>query len=206
MVRFDGPICLETDEQQEAVVALEMVQEQLSKVVADLYAWRWVLIALHNALQGFMVLALQRSNRLPVLKKEHAELWLEAYERGDPLPVNLRLDKFLNLYKKIKKSEMMEGMGGKAFRPTGTQGRSVKRLNSLRNEFIHFQPQGWLLQVEGYLPPIVTDCVAIIEFLAFESGNVVWNNPRLETRTRELIGEISERLEGAKSAYSSAAP
>jgi hypothetical protein len=209
VVRRYGLIFLETDEQQEAVGALEMVLEQLSRVSADLYAWRWVVIALHVALQGSMVLALRGASMssVAVWRKEYAKNWLEAHDRGAPPPPDPKLDRFLNLYKKIKSNKMMERlMGSRAFRPSGTEDQSVKRLNSLRNEFIHFQPQSWLLQVEGYLPPIVEDCVAIVEFLAFDCGNVPWGDLGLKARTRELLEEIRRKLDEAKSAYSSAAP
>lgn len=48
---------LDTDEALEAVLSLEMVRDQLLKVEQNLHYWKWVIIALHNALQGYMVLA-----------------------------------------------------------------------------------------------------------------------------------------------------
>ena len=51
----------------------------------------------------------------------------------------------------------MHGLS-QAFKP-GTQGRSVKQLNKLRNEFIHFVPKGWSLEVDAR---IVDDCLNVI--------------------------------------------
>ncbi len=64
---------------------------------------------------------------------------------------------------------------------------SVKMLNTLRNKFIHFLPMGLLLDVSG-LPQVVNDCLKIIDFLAFESRNVLWHKKKsFKTRTRELV-------------------
>jgi hypothetical protein len=56
---------LRTDEVEEAISAIEMVAESVAGVKADIYRWKWALIALHSAVQGFMVLALRGSNGLP---------------------------------------------------------------------------------------------------------------------------------------------
>jgi hypothetical protein len=42
------------------------------------------------------------------------------------------------------------------FVPKGSQGDSVKRLNRLRNEYIHFTPRVWVLELAG-LPKIAED-------------------------------------------------
>jgi len=177
---------LRTDEAQQAVLALQTANEQLPRVTANPHHWQWVIIGLHNALQGFMVLALRGTNGLNVLTDECAKEWLAAYERGDDKYPEPKLDKFLKLYKKIKSDRMKMYVNSQLFKPSGTQGRSIRKLNSLRNEFIHFVPKGWSLEVSG-LPQIVDDCLAIISFLAFECGNVIWHDSALETQTREII-------------------
>ena len=75
------------------------------------------------------------------------------------------------LYRKPSDRMMMYGHS-QPFKPQGTQTESVKMLNHLRNEFIHFLPKGWSLEASG-LPQVVKDCVNIIAFLAFECGNVL---------------------------------
>ena len=75
------------------------------------------------------------------------------------------------------------------FKPSGTQERSIGQLNRLRNEFIHFVPKGWSLEVSG-LPQIVGDCLNAISFLVFECGNVIWHETALETQTRVLIEKM----------------
>jgi len=75
-------------------------------------------VSLHNALQGFMCLALQGSDGLRVLKDDVARAWLAAQDQ----------------------------------------------LNNLRNEFIHFVPKGWSVELAG-LPQICANCINVDEFL-----------------------------------------
>jgi len=84
------------------------------------------------------------------------------------------LDNYSNLYKKIKNPiKIGFYIHSKPFKPSGTQGSSIKKLNSLRNDFVHFLPKIWILEVTG-LPQIFLDCLNIIHFLRWECGNIIW--------------------------------
>lgn len=205
---------LRTDEALEAVFSLEMVCDQLPQTRHNVHYWKWIIIALHNAVQGYMVLALQGSDSLNILNKECRQQWIAAYKSRSAVFPPRRLDDFLNLYKKIKKGRkayeehtlrgrplqgtekapMLMYVGSKPFKPQGTQTESVKLLNELRNDFIHFLPQGWSLEVSG-LPQMVKDCVDIIDFLAFECGNVIWHNSALRAKTEQLVRQINNLLD-----------
>ena len=184
---------IETDAALEAVLGLEMVSEQLTKVSINHYYWKWVILALHNSLQGFMVLALRGLNNVNILTKKCAEEWLAAYEQGRPRDPNPKLADFPELYRSIKSGRMQLYSNSKIFKPNNTQNFSVKKLNSLRNEFIHFVPKIWALEISG-LPQIIMDCISIISFLAFDCGNVIWHDTTLDQRTRELIEQISGQV------------
>ncbi len=186
---------LGTDESQEAVLALQLVSEQLAHLesTGNHHYWTWIIVGLHNALQGFMVLALRGTNNINVLTEDCAKEWLTAYERGDGKYPEQKLDNFLNLYKKIKSERMQMYVNSQVFKPSGTQGRSVKKLNSFRNNFVHFVPKGWAIEVSG-LTQIVDDCLNIISFLAFDCGNVFWHEQILETQTRILLGKAKQNI------------
>ena len=188
-------IWLRTDEYEEAVSSLEFATEEIGQVSEDLYRWKWIILSLHNAVQGFMVISLRGTNGLRVLKDDVAKAWLKAHEAGEPLPEE-KLDSFLNLYKKTK-----NGLSnGVKFKPVGTQGRSIKKLDSLRDELIHFTPKGWSLEVSG-LPGICIDCFAIIRFLAFESGAATWYEEEFETRARNALKSVEEAMKPVESLY-----
>lgn len=165
---------MRTNEEAEAAGAINMASRFSEELETDFKPWRWLVIALHNAVQGFMVLSLRHGNGLLALDDESFAKWMEAHEKSGPYPRNEKLDSYLNLYKKVK-SESLGRMGGnKNFVPSGTQGKSIKKLNEIRNEFIHFTPKGWSLEVNG-LPRICLDCLALIRFLGWETENIFWH-------------------------------
>lgn len=196
-------VWLRTDEQLEAVGALETAAQTSVGVAGDVYHWRWVVLAVHNALQGLMVIALRGSDGLAPLRDDVAAEWLKAYRAGH-VPPEEKLDRFLNLYAKIKGRRMRQYIHSEPFRPTGSQGWSVKKLNSLRNEFVHFLPRSWSLEVSG-LPKICLDCVDLIEFLGWKCGNVHWNESSVEQRAVQAIQELRTELARLASDYGGAA-
>jgi hypothetical protein len=178
-----GEEWLITDEVVEAVSAFEVFAEEVQRVSVDPYRWKWAIIALHSGLQGLMVLALQGSHGLNVLRPEDTDRWLEAHERGGPYPGDLKLDNFLSLYKKIKGDKMLMYVDSQKFVPKGSEGSSVKLLNRLRNKFVHFTPSVWSLQLSG-LPAMALDCLSTAEFLAWQSHNVAWSEEDLSNRMK----------------------
>jgi hypothetical protein len=192
---------IHTDELTEAILALEMALEQAKRVSENTCFWKWAIIALHNSLQGFMVCALRGTNNLNVIKERYAKKWLEAYESGQPLPPREFIDSFLNLYKKIQDNRMLMYTVSRKFIPSGQQDRSVKKLNQLRNKFIHFTPKGWSLEVSG-LPQIGIDCVNVIRFLAFESENILWTDESFRLRLESATTDLTVVLEELREKYS----
>jgi len=194
---------LRTDETEEAISGLEMLAETAPSLIADPYRWKWVIISTHNALQGFMVLALRHGNGLLALKDEIAAQWLKAYREGGKYPVE-KLDNFLNLYKKVKSDRMLCYGHSEKFKATPNHNRSVKKLNELRNEFIHFVPKGWSLELTG-LPEICLDCLDVIEFLGWESGNIIFYEEVQQKRAMSALKEAKKVLTDIKQKYEEAA-
>jgi hypothetical protein len=140
-----------------------------------------------------MVLALQGSHSLHVLCPKDAKRWLEAHERGGPCPGDLKLDDFLSLYKKVKSDKMLMYVDSQKFIPKGTQGGSVKLLNRLRNEYIHFTPRVWALELAG-LPAMASDSLKMTEFLAWQSNNVIWAEEDLTARMKSAFTSAQTSL------------
>ena len=194
---------LKTDEWGETVSDFEMFSEQLQRVIDDPCRWKWTIIALHSGIQGLMVLALTGSNGLNVFRKEDKERWLSRYkgDRSDESPPrDLKLAGFLDLYKRIKGDKMLMYMNSQKFIPKGTQGRSVKLLNELRNKVIHFTPKIWSLELGG-LPDMVSDCLEIAHFLAWESGNIIWHEQDLKERLKATFTSAHKSLSDIEKAY-----
>ena len=173
-----------------------MFSEQIKRAMDETHCWKWAIIALHSGLQGMMVLALKGSNGLNVLSDENKKQWLKWHnsDRCDKArPRDLKLASFLGLYKRIKSDRMKMYVQSRKFRPSETHDRSVGLLNNIRNDFIHFTPKVWGLELEG-LPTIATDCLEIAEFLAWESGNVMWHRDDFIERLKTGFKSANESI------------
>jgi hypothetical protein len=172
------------DEEIDAICSLELLAEHLPRVITVPHHWKWVILSLHNALQGFMVLSLQGTNMLNVLTKKSAEDWLKRYETGQPSYTPPKLDYFMDLYEKIKSDAMGLRTDSQPFLPSPAQDKSVKRLSKLRNEFAHYVPAGSAFNMKTWTK-VVLSVIPIIEFLAFKSNNFSFHK---EGRREQVAG------------------
>ena len=193
---------LRTDEEAEAANAMEMVARFTEGVEDDPRLWRWIIIALHNAVQGVMVLSLRHGNGLLALTDECFKEWMSAHENRTPYPEE-RLDGYLNLYKKVKHRETGQIGGNQRFTPKGSEGKNIKRLNGFRNEFIHFTPKGWSLEVDG-LPQICLDCARLISFLGWETQNVFWHSEDSRSVAQESHNKFVAAMQRLQAHYEQA--
>ena len=182
------PNSIITGSVREAVSALEAVTDELERVQGDPYRWKWVILTLHGLVQGMMALALKGSNGHNVLKSADAKRLALAIENGTPIPTDLKMDSFLNLYKKIKGDAYIDG---EKLTPQGTQGQSIEALNRLRDQYVHFIPCAFILRVNE-LSEMTLDCLNIARFLAYDSGNIHW--------PEELVGRMEKAFKAATEA------
>jgi hypothetical protein len=196
-------IYLRTDELLESIKALEMFCNAIKWVKKDPYYWKWAIMALHNSIQGFMVCALRSSNGLAVLTTKCAKAWMEAYENETTYPEE-KLDDFVNLYKKIKSNLMIQNIDSKKYIPKGKEGWSIRKLNELRNDFIHFTPKSLSLEVSG-LPKISKDILSIIDFLVNTSGNIYFypSQQKFEKIFQEVLSQTKRSVDKLKWTYNS---
>ena len=190
---------IRTDSVHEAVTALESLSLLLQRVYTDATQWKWILQALHSALQSFMVASLQGTSPVRVL----APLTKNQEKRlANGKSVERKLKPFLELYGCIKDEQMMgQYTVSNHFSPNSTQDDHVRELNRLRNEFVHFTPKSYIVDVWD-LPALALDVIGIIGFLAFESENVPWHYdlyPKM--RTRELLKSITRDIEQISDQY-----
>ena len=196
MEQGSGPTSVVTDEFVETIAALEATADELQRAQGDPYRWKWVILALHSAVQGMMTLALRHTNNLKVLKPEDEKRFLEAVGSGAPLPADLKMDDFLSLYKKIKSEDMLFYENSEKFTPQGTEGQSLEALNRLRDQYVHFIPCAFILRVNG-LPEMTIDCLNIVWFLAWKSNNVGWD---VKDNEAELVERAEKAFEAAAQA------
>jgi len=181
------------DKEIVALTSLEILLHCLKSVKNQDSYWQWIFISLHNAVQCFMVLTLTGSNSLNTYTEKDAKRLLESYKKGEPSPT-VRLDYYLSLYERTKTELMLIYANSKLFSPQGTQDDNIQRLNDLRNQFVHFQYDFSSIILDDTPFQIVIDCLDYIEFLAFESNNIVWFNIENANNSRLLIDRCKAEI------------
>jgi hypothetical protein len=187
------PIYVRTDIERELTEALRKVHGELEDVANDPYAWKWAVIALHNALQNAIVGSISGTANLGALTPNSAKKWLEVYRSGGTDYPEERMDAFPALYEKMR--------GERDFPENPEVDDDVRRLTRYRNDFIHFLRKGWSIEVRGF-PRIFRNCLDVIEYLAWDPGGFFWsedelrNHARTEIETvRRLLTELEDRYE-----------
>lgn len=203
MKEIDG--WLRTDTHNEAISALKMANKCLEFLNEDIYYWKYILLTIHESLQSVMVLALKGTNNLNVLTQKSKEEWIQAYEKrreGEDVSFpKERLDNFLNLFEKIQTKGMLYHAHGLKYSPTEAQKKNVKRLHEkFRNDFIHFTPKGWSIEVFG-LPQICLDCLEVIFFLGWSSGSVFWYEEAVREAGEREFKKLRSELERLQQQY-----
>ena len=183
----------------DAVVSLEAAQEFCAGVTVDAHRWKWVLMAVHSAVQGFMALALEQGNALAVMKDQVAAKWLKAHESEAPYPEE-QMDFFLSLYEKVKSDQVCRYVDSKRFIPGASHDLSMKKLNELRNGFVHFSPKVWSIELAG-LPSICLDCLDVVQFLGWNSGTIIWHDAELSRRAETALAVLRAELSAISKFY-----
>lgn len=176
---------LRTDERKEAAKGLEFLIHALNLSKQDIYYWKWVIIGLHNTVQSFIVCSISGTAGIGALKKEVAIKILKEMESDTRTYIEPKLDYFPGLYDKMKKQL--------SFSPGKTIDKSIVRLNIFRNDFIHFTPKGWSLELAG-LPDISRDCLKVIEFLGWNPGHMHWHQEKMRKDSIRLHRKVLSLL------------
>jgi hypothetical protein len=118
--------------------------------------WKWMILAAHSGLQGALVCAIKDSTGTNVLtrKSEEATLaWLANPTGVCPAPY---LDHYPMLSKKYRRKYPDCSI-------TVQQQKDLKKLHSeFRNQFTHFAPMQWSIEIAG-LPRITKAALDLIE-------------------------------------------
>lgn len=192
---------LRTSTVQEAKRSLDSLGMLLPPVMEDTYNWKWVIITAHNALQNFIVAALEGTSPGRVLVSRENPF----SGSGGSTWEKPKLLSFPDLYDRVKKPEFMsQNIDSKPYRPKGSEGPSISWLTDLRNELTHFDPKTLILSIQDtlMLPRVISDVLDAIEFLAFDSHNVRWHVYPIErVETRLQIAHIRGLLKDLVNHY-----
>ena len=151
---------IRTDEHQDVLASLEQCAFSLAQVRRSERAWKWVILSLHSALQGAMACHLSGTEQLGALEKRSVENWHQwnekciqddAEDSGDPRRKRLareRLADINELFRRLHCSEArIEDGCGRVISITDQQRASFQLLHDRRNEFTHFSPKSWIIDL-----------------------------------------------------------
>ncbi len=160
-----------------ALDSLKKVAQFIEHLSEDEMNWKWVIISLFDSLYAFAVAALTGGNYDRVTRQtKGGKLRLITFDEAIKRSCS---DKHMRLY-------------GTSYTMilSASEKQSVCCLRSLRNDFIHFIPKLWFVEIEG-LPEMSKNIIRLIKFLALESGNEIFLD---DNQRAEVEGLVSESL------------
>jgi hypothetical protein len=172
---------LRLSEEKNALDYLEHAATFIRQTSDDVMAWKWVIIALHGALYGFAIAACRGTDSQSVVTKKGKLIgFWEAMERcQDPHWMKMLVhSKHLELGK--------------------SQKDSIDLLKSIfRNEFEHFKPKGWSIEIHG-MPQIAIDVLEVIRFLALETNTFVQLSEEEDVNIKTLVENSISFIRGTR--------
>jgi hypothetical protein len=171
---------LRLDEKENAIDFLEKTGCFL-ETIPDETRWKWVSISLHGALYGFAICALKGSS---------AELRRVVYDKkGERWVIGIRCA----IAWCQDEKRMRQYTISKALTLSPDEESAICLLiDQLRNNFEHFDPKGWSIEISG-MPKIVRHVLRVIEFLVLESGNITLDDKQMD-RFNAAVGRIKAAL------------
>jgi len=195
---MDLPDYLRVDEREDAISALEHAAYTLGALAQQPLSWKWLIIALHNALQGALVCTLSGTDGAGALsRKSMKEMWewFESSRANPNAPIPREwLAPPEELYARAKDPNYMSEFGGQPLKCTTEQDEDMCRLNALRRGFMHFTPKGWSIETAG-LPRIALNTLVIVETLLLSHpANTFRLKPEQAQRTTQAIEALRRQL------------
>jgi hypothetical protein len=168
-------------EETNALDYLERAGQFIKEAAANPKAWKWVILSLHGALYGFAISAGKSSDYQSVVK-----VTKKGYERL------ITLDEALSMCQDDKWMGTLHG--GNALYLSTSQKDSIRRLKeTLRNNFEHYIPSGWSVEMHG-LPRISIDILDVIRFLAVDTFRYQHFNQVQRKKIKSIIFQSRKTL------------
>lgn len=206
---------LRVDERNDVLVSLSLCLRCLQSLDEDPGLWKWAILSLHNALQGAMVCHLSGTAQLGGLSEKSVDDWLAWHERDrrgeikhiedgtdelgmaktrfarkEDYPPKERLADAKILFRRLYSEEKRrEGGAGAIIAITQSERDSFRRLHDLRNQFSHFTPKGWSIELAG-LPHIFLDMVGVLEKMSADP----WPFRHMTEEERDCLANLMSQL------------
>lgn len=205
---------LQIDERTDVLVSLSLCLKCLRGLGDDRALWKWAILSLHSALQGAMVCHLSGTAQLGALFGNSVRKWLDWHERDrrgeikyvddgvDELgmrrtriatvednPPDSRLADPRTLFKRLYSQDERRETAGTVIPITQAECGSFYRLCDLRDEFTHFTPKGWSIELDG-LPGTFLDMVGVLEKISSDP----WPFRHMTEEESAKLGSLLQQL------------
>jgi hypothetical protein len=201
----------EIDEIENLIDNLEMVAHFLA--ISIPYKWKWVTIALHQALYGALISTLQGSDPRQTVVDRQKDSGKAIMLHVNRIPIEVIAASFGKDEKTIRDwisnpylislDEALRRVRNKEYLPslvnaqplvtTAEEDEAIHKLTKeFRNEFEHFAPKGWIV-FESLFPPIASSVLRVVNFLMFKS-NCINLSIEQEKRLKTAFAKIEPFL------------
>lgn len=177
------------DEVNDVAGSIRHVIRVAKFVCEDSLAWKWIVMALHSALQGACVCHLT-TTAAPVgaVTDRNAGEWLAYLDHSrtdaNKKPPKTHLMNLPDLLKAVRRPHS----AGDGSNPIGvgiseSELRWLQRFhNDVRNQFVHFEPVGWSIEVSG-----IPEIAKLIARIIGEILQIGWAFRHQEPEQREAM-------------------
>jgi hypothetical protein len=208
--RHGRVLAVNTDHPQELASALEMLARELVRTREDLHAWKWAVIAAHNAVQNIVAdcAAGDRNRQRKEIRKLGDRVRSAASEAARRGALDTLLSRMWELARKGQEIHDLHAfldlfdLVNAKWRltvPNGLRERMIA-LNNERNAWIHFGAGSYVFEVDGY-PSLLLDCLRWVEHLGWNTGLVFWFSNRVKDRARDLLDVCLATLKELQAEY-----
>ena len=185
-------VFLRTDEREDVIASLEVCVDCLKQLAERPIYWKWVIMSLHNALQGAMVCHLSGTAELGALTNDSAKQQLEFLQNrndGSSAHPRTKLATFPELFKRLSGKSATIEQAGKPISIADAEKKSVDRLNGLRRSFAHFSPKGWSIELSG-MPQIISDVCSVLSKISDDP----WPYRHLSTTRKQYLNRLVRKI------------
>ncbi len=157
------------DERLNAIDYLLRTSEFINKTKQDKIYWKWVCLGLHGAIYGFSICACQNSDGSSVVQKNRD---------GN--------DELISFGMALKRCQNHSFVSC-PLALTSEQVTAIEKIKGIfRDQFVHFQPKGWSIEIHGF-PQLAIHCLEVIRQLAFQvKGRPIFNTYQ-EKKIKSII-------------------
>lgn len=187
---------IETNEASDVAGSIRHVIRSADRVGQDPQEWKWVVLALHSALQGACVCHLTGSAQpVGAVTEKNAADWLAYFDATRTNPETKRPKTQLMSLPELLKAVREPYSAGDRSNAEGvalsdSEFAWLKNFHKdIRNQFVHFAPMGWSIEVSG-----IPEIAKLIARAIKEIIEIGYAFRRLDPALRDSLRNNLDRL------------